>query len=76
MDRPTWDELRMLYACRPGSRAKFETSAAGVIVMDEKHSLHWSESPDARRSYAYVKNGDAVRAELTELMMHVPVRRR
>jgi inosine-uridine nucleoside N-ribohydrolase len=76
MDRPTWDELRMLYACRPASRAKFETSAAGEIVMDDKNFLHWSESPRARRSYAYVKDGDAVRAELTELMLHVPAARR
>lgn len=74
MDRPTWDQLRMLYACRPGSRGKFETSVDGGIVMDDNNHLHWSAGPGGKRAYAYVKDAAAVRAELTELMLHAPCR--
>ena len=74
MDRPTWDQLRMLYACRPESRKYFETSPAGNIVIDEQGLLRWTPEPNRGRAYAYVKDMDAVRAELTELMMHVPRR--
>jgi hypothetical protein len=72
MDRPTWDELRMLYGCRPSARALFETSPFGDITMDDKNHVHWTEKPARNRGYAYVKDMDAVRAMLTELMLHVP----
>ncbi len=74
MDRPTWDPLRVLYACRPGSRENFETSADGDLGFDAQGLLRWTAEPKRGRAYAYVKNGDAVRAELTELMMHAPAR--
>ena len=74
MDRPTWDQLRVLYACRPGSRDKFEVSAAGDMGFDEAGLLRWTPVPNRGRAYAYVKDMEAVRAELTELMMHEPAR--
>lgn len=72
MDRPTWDQLRVLYACRPSVRGWFETSAAGDIAMDENENLHWSPAPVRNRAYAYVKDMEAVRAMLTELMLAAP----
>lgn len=72
MDRPTWDELRVLFACRPAARRWFEISAWGDITMDEQHHLHWAAEPARRRAYAYVRDIDAVRTVLTELMMHAP----
>jgi inosine-uridine nucleoside N-ribohydrolase len=75
MDRPTWDPLRMLYACRPAVRARFTTSPAGEIVMDEENLVHWTASSRSNRAYAYIEDMEAVRTELTELMMHVPARR-
>lgn len=76
MDRPTWDELRMLYAARPAARKNFETSPAGNIMLDDQNLIHWTPEPMRNRAYAYVKDMEAVRAELTELMMHVPAGRR
>jgi hypothetical protein len=69
LDRPSWDELRVLYACRPAAREKFETSPGGDITMDAENLLHWSPQPRRNRAYAYVKDRDAVRAELTELLL-------
>jgi len=72
MDRPTWDQLRVLYACRPGSRGKFEVSADGDMGFDAEGLLRWTPEPKRGRAYAYVKDMEAVRAEITELMMHEP----
>jgi inosine-uridine nucleoside N-ribohydrolase len=74
LDRPSWDELRVLYACRPAAREKFETSPGGEIAMDAQNFIHWSAEPRRNRAYAYVKDRDAVRAELTELMLEGPGR--
>lgn len=70
MDRPTWDQLRVLYACRPASRAKFKTSDWGDIFLSETGELCWQTKPDQRRAFAYVADAEAVRTEITELMMH------
>jgi hypothetical protein len=69
MDRPTWDQLRVLYACRPSSRALFETSPRGDISLGDRFRLSWTDSPDRNRAYAYVRDFDSVRKQLTELMM-------
>lgn len=74
MDRPTWDQLRVLYACRPASREKFEVSAGGELGFDADGLLRWTPEPKRGRAYAYVKDLEAVRAEITELMMHEPLR--
>lgn len=76
MDRPTWDQLRLLYAARPAVREKFETSAPGEITLDEKNILTWTATPARNRAYAYVKDLAAVKAELTALMMHQPAGRK
>lgn len=70
LDRPTWDQLRVLYACRPASRAKFKTSADGDIFISESGELCWQPEPARERAYAYVRDAEAVRAEMTELMLH------
>ena len=72
MDRPTWDQLRVLYACRPSSRALFETSPAGNITLGDEFHLLWSKSPERNKTYAYVKDFDSVRKQITELMMASP----
>jgi hypothetical protein len=72
LDRPTWDQLRALYACRPASRSLFETSPFGDITLDTDHGIAWHAAPNRNKAYAYVKDFDAVRSQLTELMMHVP----
>jgi hypothetical protein len=72
MDRPTWDQLRMLYAARPASRRLFDTSAAGSIQLDDRGALSWTAAPQQNRAYAYVNDFDAMRTELTSLMLHKP----
>lgn len=71
-DRQTWDQLRVLYACRPSARDLWDTSAPGTIALGNDRSLRWSESPNRNRSYAYVNDVPKMRALLTELMMHDP----
>ena len=71
LDRPTWDQLRVLYACRPASRALFETSPFGDITLDENRQIAWHDAPNRNKAYAYVKDFDAVRAQLTDLMTHL-----
>jgi purine nucleosidase len=75
LDRPTWDQLRVLYACRPASRVHFDSSPMGHLILDQREHFQWSPTPSRNRGYAYVANFDAVRAELTELMMHRPQQR-
>lgn len=75
LDRPTWDQLRVLYGCRSDARRYFETSPPGDIGLDPDHRIRWTASPDRNRAYAYVQDADAVRSILTELMMHQPARR-
>jgi hypothetical protein len=70
MDRPAWDQLRVLYACRPASRAKFTTSEWGDISLNESGELSWRPDADRQRAFAYVADFEAVRAEITELMLH------
>jgi hypothetical protein len=72
MDRPTWDQLRVLYACRPSLRDMFQTSPPGDITLGEDKIIAWSPEPARNRAYAYVKDLDAMRAVLTPLMMHQP----
>ena len=72
LDRPTWDQLRVLYAARPASRNLFETSAPGEILLDKDGLLTWTAQPDRNRAFAYVKDVARVRSELTALMMHGP----
>lgn len=72
LDRPTWDQLRLLYASRPASRALFDTSRPGDITLGDGHQLKWSETPNRNKAYAYVRDVEEVRRQITELMMHVP----
>jgi hypothetical protein len=75
-DRPTWDQMRLLYGGRPAFRDWFEQSPPGNITLDpESHRLTWHAEPDRKRSYAYVRQMDRekVIATLTELMMHRPL---
>jgi inosine-uridine nucleoside N-ribohydrolase len=72
MDRPTWDQLRVLYAARPSARNLFDVSAPGDIVVSDPDRIAWAETPARNRAYAYVNDLDAMRTMLTSLMMHVP----
>jgi hypothetical protein len=74
MDRPAWDPLRVLYACRPASRVNFKTSEWGDISLDESGELFWQSDPHRCRAFAYVVNAEAVRAEITSLMIEKPRR--
>lgn len=70
-DRPTWDQIRLLYASCPAIRSVFDTSAPGSIVLDQATGrLTWTATPDRNRSYAYARDMVAVRNAVTELMMH------
>lgn len=71
-DRQTWDQLRVLYACRPAVRNLWDTSAPGTITLDKTGNFKWAEHPNASRAYAYVNDMPAMRALLTELMMYDP----
>lgn len=65
----------VLYASRPASRAKFTTSAWGDLLINERGELCWQADRNRRRAFAYVQDSEAVRAEITELMLHEPVQR-
>ena len=74
-NRPTWDQIRMIYGSRPAFRELFDHSPGGTIAFDRKSGrLSWADKPDRNRSYAYVREQDRpkVVATLTELMMHRP----
>lgn len=73
-DRPTWDQIRLLYGARPAFRALFDTSPGGDITMDKANGhITWQPTPDRNRSYAYAKDAAPIVQTLTELMMHQPV---
>ncbi len=72
LDRPTWDQLRVLYAARPSARDLFDLSASGDIQVGDPDRIAWTETPARNRAYAYVKDLDATRKTLTVLMMHAP----
>jgi len=69
-DRQTWDQLRVLYACRPSVRYLWDTSAPGSIQLGSDKSFKWSQAPNQNRAYAYVNDMAAMRELLTRLMMH------
>lgn len=71
-DRQTWDQLRVLYACRPSARGLWDTSPAGAIELATDRTITWSPAPELNRAYAYLKDIEAMRPVLTELMLHDP----
>ncbi len=71
-DRMTWDQLRVLYACRSSVRHLWDTSAPGTITLDKSEMIKWVATPNANRAYAYVNDMEAMRTQLTELMMFDP----
>jgi hypothetical protein len=71
-DRFTWDQLRVLYACRPSARTLWDTSPAGKIELGKDSILTYKEIRDYNRAYAYVNDLEAMREILTELMMYDP----
>ena len=75
LDRPTWDQLRVLYGARPAARRLFDTSSCGDIQLDEKGTITWTPKPDRNRAYAYVNDMKAIRTELTKLMRHQPAKK-
>jgi len=75
-DRPTWDQIRLLYGGRPAIRSRFEISPPGDITLDARNGhLAWTPTPARNRAYAYVTDQAALVAVLTELMMHRPAGR-
>ena len=70
--RYAWDQLRVLYACRPASRVFWDTSPSGKIELNTDGILTYTPVPDENHAYAYVNNFAALRSALTELMMYDP----
>lgn len=71
-NRATWDQLRVLYACRPASRAYYTTSARGKIQVNSSRIISYETSWDKNHAYAYVNNFTQIREELLRLMLHDP----
>jgi hypothetical protein len=71
-DRFTWDQLRVLYGCRPSARALWDTSPAGTIEVGQDSILTYSATPNKNRAFAYVNDLEKMRSTLTELMMYDP----
>ena len=71
LHRPSWDQLRMIYAARPSWRERFTVSPPGDITVEGKNII-WRESPNRNRAYAYVKDPAAMLGELEWLMAHMP----
>jgi inosine-uridine nucleoside N-ribohydrolase len=72
-DRETWDQLRVLYACRPSARHLWDLSTPGNIEVDPQGpGITYTPNPDGNKAYAYVSNYQAVQSMLTELMMYDP----
>ena len=69
LDRPCWDQLRVLYAARPAARALFHLSEPGDIYVSEE-TIHWKPEPNRNRAYAYARDHSAVRAMLNKLMLY------
>lgn len=73
MDRPSWDELRVLFAARPSSRHLWDVSPSGTITYDlDKTEIHFSPEPNHNRAYAYVNDLAAMKRELESLMKYDP----
>jgi hypothetical protein len=70
-DRFSWDQLRVLYACRPSVRNLWDTSPYGNIVMGLDGVLIYSPG-DGNKAYAYVQNVAEVKKQLNELMTYDP----
>ena len=70
--RPTWDQLRVLYACRPSSRKFFNTSAPGSITLTFGEIIAYQPEPDRNHAFAYVSDFEALKTELTDLMLYDP----
>jgi hypothetical protein len=71
-NRFSWDQLRVLYGCRPSARRLWDVSARGSIELGADSVLTYKSTPDRNRAYAYVNDLEAMRAMLTELMMYDP----
>lgn len=68
LDRPTWDQLRVLYACRPACRTCFTISERGRITLDEGGVLDWTADADHNHAYAYVRDTEVIREQIESLM--------
>jgi hypothetical protein len=71
-NRFSWDQLRVLYGCRPSARRLWDVSATGSIELGADSVLTYHDVPDKNRAYAYVNDIEAMREMLTELMMYDP----
>lgn len=70
-DRFSWDQLRVLYACKPSLRNLWETSSFGNIAMGLDGLLVYSAG-EGNKAYAYVKDFAEVKRQLNELMTYDP----
>ncbi len=71
-DRQTWDQLRVLYACRPSSRSLWNTSSPGSIKVTMEGILSYTAEPNENRAWAYINDFITMRDVLTELMVYDP----
>lgn len=68
LDRPTWDQLRVLYGCRPAERSRWTHAGSGTISLSGE-TITWTASPQRNRSYGYVQNLTAMKTMLNNLMI-------
>lgn len=71
-DRQTWDQLRVLYACRPSFRNLWTTSSPGKIMVGMDGIISYTAEPNENRAWAYVNDFITMRSVLTELMTYDP----
>jgi hypothetical protein len=72
MQRPSPDQLRVLYAGRPEIRGRWKMSERGQISVDDKGQIHWIARPEANQSYGYVEDLPAMTRLVEQLMCHDP----
>jgi len=71
-DRPTWDQLRVVYRSLPSLRTLWDTSLPGNIEVSQEGIITYGAKPIRNRSYAYVNDLDEMRLKITELMIYDP----
>jgi hypothetical protein len=68
LDRPSWDQLRVVYGCLPAERERWSHAGSGVITL-EGETIRWTGSQPLNRSYGYVKDVAGMRDLLSTLML-------
>ncbi|HYG76413.1 MAG TPA: PKD domain-containing protein [Planctomycetota bacterium] len=70
LDRPCWDQMRLLFGVR--ERSNFNIAPMGNITITPDAIMTYHATPNRNRSYAYVIDKPLIQATIEELMMHDP----